>query len=155
YSTMPRPLVLSPSKDERALMVRQAHHERFWRAWTIIERMARRASSCVLLAALLLSSGAILSSDAPLPAILVSRQLAARAHIAAGDKVTLAADPGGTRSKTFLVAGIYEPTPDPMRFTAERLEARMHLPDMTALATDANDSAAADTVGAVNVKLLD
>ena len=64
------------------------------------------------------------------PDVLVTRQLAARANLAVGDIVTFATDPAGAQAAKFRVAGIYEPTPDPMRFTAERMEARMHLPDL-------------------------
>src|SRR5512142_1026838 len=70
------------------------------------------------------------------PDVLVSRQLAARAHLQVGDTITLAAEPQGGRTATFRVAGVYEPTPDPMRFTMERIEARLHLPDLIALAAD-------------------
>lgn len=89
------------------------------------------------------------------PGILVSRQFAARAHLRVGDEIALAADPHGGRSATFRVAGVYEPTPDPMRFTAERIEARMHLPDLIALAADPDDPAAAEAVGAINLRLID
>jgi len=89
------------------------------------------------------------------PGILVSRQLAARAHLKVGDPVTLATDPKGGRTATFHVAGIYEPTPDPMRFTAERIEARMHLPDLIALSSDPDDPAAAESLSAINVALVD
>src|SRR5262245_237875 len=57
------------------------------------------------------------------PSILVSRQLAARAHLSVGDIVTLGSDPAGARRAEFRIVGIYEPTPDPMRFTAARIEA--------------------------------
>ena len=89
------------------------------------------------------------------PAILVSRPLATRAHLRVGDEVTLATEPQGGRAATFRVAGVYEPTPDPMRFTAERIEARLHLPDLIALAADPNDPAAAASVSAINVALVD
>jgi putative ABC transport system permease protein len=89
------------------------------------------------------------------PGILVSRQLAARAHLKVGDEVTLATEPAGGRAATYRVAGVYEPTPDPMRFTAERIEARMHLPDLIALAADPNDPAAVESVSAINVALVD
>jgi putative ABC transport system permease protein len=91
----------------------------------------------------------------PSPGILISRQLAARAHLAVGDAVTLATDPHGGRTATFQVAGVYEPTPDPMRFTAQRIEARLHLPDLVALTADPRDPAAAESVDAINVALAD
>jgi ABC-type lipoprotein release transport system permease subunit len=87
--------------------------------------------------------------------VLVSRQLAARAHLAVGNVVTLAADSEGTRAVRFRVAGVYEPTPDPMRFNVERLEVRLHLADLNGLAGDAADQSSADTVSAINVRLAD
>jgi len=87
--------------------------------------------------------------------VLVSRQLAARAHLGAGDSITLAADASGARRSVFRVAGIYEPTPDPMRFNVERLEVRLHLDDLTRLSADPADPSAADTVAAINVRLDD
>lgn len=89
------------------------------------------------------------------PDILVSRQLAAQAHLHVGDVVTLAAEPAGGRETSFRVAGVYEPTPDPMRFTAQRIEAQMHLPDLIAAAADPRDPAAAEAVSAINVALTD
>ena len=104
------------------------------------------------LAALILAA-APLAADPP--AILVSRQLAARARLAVGDIVTLALDANGTHGRQFRVTGIYEPTPDPMRFTADRLEARLHLPDVIDIAADPQDPASREAVSAINVKLAD
>ena len=87
--------------------------------------------------------------------VLLSRQLAARARVSIGDSVTIAIDPAGTRAITARVAGIYEPTPDPLRFTAQRLEAHVHLPDLLALVADPTDPAARESVDAINVKLID
>jgi putative ABC transport system permease protein len=89
------------------------------------------------------------------PAILITRQLAARARLAIGDVVTLAADPEGGRRAQFRVAGIYEPTPDPMRFTAPRIEARMHLPDLIDLAAESSDPASRESLGGLNIRLAD
>jgi ABC-type lipoprotein release transport system permease subunit len=86
--------------------------------------------------------------------VLLSRQLATRIHAAVGDVVTIATDAEGSGGRAFRVAGIYEPTPDPMRFTAQRLEARLHLPDLVALTADPNDGASADTVDAINIRLV-
>lgn len=104
--------------------------------------------------ATLMAFGATISGSEPAP-LLVSRQLAARAHLTIGDIVTLAVDPSGARATTFRVVGVYEPTPDPMRFTAERMEARVHLPELIALTADPVDPGAAETVSAINVKLVD
>ena len=92
-----------------------------------------------------------LSADPP--AILISRQLAARARLAVGDVVTLAVDAAGTRGRQFRITGIYEPTPDPMRFTADRLEARLHLPDVLDIAADPADPASRESVSAINIEL--
>ena len=89
-----------------------------------------------------------------LPAIRVSRQLAEREHVRAGDTVTLATNPDGGGGRQFRVDGIYEPTPDPMRFTAVRLEAQMHLPDLVAMTADPSDPASADALGGINVRLV-
>jgi len=89
------------------------------------------------------------------PSVLVSRQLAERVHLRAGDVVTFAADARGTRGRSFRVAGIYEPTPDPMRFTSPRIEARMHLPDLIDIAADPSDAAARETLSGINVALTD
>ena len=101
--------------------------------------------------AVLILFTAPLSADPP--AILVSRQLAARARLAVGDVVTLAVDAGGTRGRQFRITGIYEPTPDPMRFTADRLEARLHLPDVLDITADPADPASREAVSAINLEI--
>lgn len=88
------------------------------------------------------------------PDVLLSRQLAEREHLSVGDTVELSADPSGTGARTFRVAGTYEPVPDPMRFAQERLEARVHLPDMAPLAAAARPGAV-DWITGINVKLAD
>lgn len=92
--------------------------------------------------------------DAPAP-VLLSRQLLGRTHASVGDVITLATDASGTGARAFRIVGVYEPTPDPMRFTAERLEARLHLPDLIDLTADPADVGAADTVNTINVRLAD
>ena len=89
------------------------------------------------------------------PNILVSRQLLAKANLAVGDVVTLAADANGRNARTFRIAGVYEPTPDPMKFNVERIEARLHLDDLIAVTSDPSDPSAADAVSAINVSLSD
>ena len=89
------------------------------------------------------------------PAILVSRQLVEAERLAVGDVVTLSPDPSGASPQPFRVAGIYEPTPDPLRVMSARLEARLHLPDLIALTADPADPAAAEAVSAINVALQD
>jgi putative ABC transport system permease protein len=83
------------------------------------------------------------------PAILITRQLAEAEHLAVGDVVSLSDDPSGKDPRSFRIAAIYEPTPDPMRLVAKRHEARLHLPDMLAFADDP------DAVSAINVALKD
>jgi putative ABC transport system permease protein len=90
-----------------------------------------------------------------LPEVLLSRQLVADNNLQVGDVVTLAADPRGSRATTFRLAGVYEPTPDPKRFTSKRLEARLHLPDLIALTADPHDPLGDESVDAVNVALAD
>jgi putative ABC transport system permease protein len=104
----------------------------------------------VALAALIVPAAALAADP---PAILVSRQLAARARLSPGDIVTLAVDAEGTQGRQFRVAGVYEPTPDPMRFTADRLEARLHLPDLVDIVADPSDPASREAVSAINIKL--
>lgn len=106
-----------------------------------------------LLAFLVAVAAALPAAAANPPDILVSRQLLAKAHLSVGDVVTLASDPSGATSRTFHIAGVYEPTPDPMRFNVERLEARLHLDDLLALTADPADPSSADSVSAINVGL--
>jgi ABC-type lipoprotein release transport system permease subunit len=110
----------------------------------------RFVTSALALVALALP-GAAFAADPP--AILVSRQLAARAHLSVGDVVTLAVDLTGTQARPFRVTGVYEPTPDPMRFTADRLEARLHLPDLVDIVADPSDPESREAVNGINVKL--
>jgi putative ABC transport system permease protein len=118
-----------------------------------------RITAVVTFVAALLAAAALPVVTAPaasdLPAVLVSRQLAERAGLRAGDAVTLALDAAGSGAMRFRVGGTYEPTPDPMRFTARRLEARMHLPDLNAITTDQSDRASMESVKVVNVRLAD
>jgi putative ABC transport system permease protein len=92
---------------------------------------------------------------ASLPTVLVSRQLAESEQLTVGDTVELSAHASGDAPRTFQIAGIYEPMPDPLRFTDRRLEARLHLPDLQALTADPSDPASAESVAAVNVALHD
>ncbi|HVR72172.1 MAG TPA: FtsX-like permease family protein [Vicinamibacteria bacterium] len=106
----------------------------------------------MLLPALLLLAAA---SAAPPPDILVSRTLLRDRELRVGDVVLLSADARGASARPFRIAGTYEPTPDPSRFTARRLEARLHLPDMLALRGGGAADGADDSVSAVNVALAD
>jgi hypothetical protein len=87
--------------------------------------------------------------------ILLSRQLMRDAGLRVGDTVKLSTNADGTAATSFEVAGVYEPTPDPRRFSAERLEARLHLADLNALLADAADPASSDELTSVNATLRD
>lgn len=101
-------------------------------------------------------SGLLLRAQEPSsPSILVSRQLAEIEGLAVGDQVQLAADERGDRVRTFHIAGIYEPTPDPMRLGDMPREVRLHLPDLLALTRDESTPAGTEYVEAINVALVD
>jgi ABC-type lipoprotein release transport system permease subunit len=87
------------------------------------------------------------------PGILVSRQLLESRQLRVGQLVRLAPDASGAGARTFRIDGVYEPTPDPMRFAQPRLEARLHLPDLLALTAEPDSGV--DSVNAINVKLAD
>ena len=89
------------------------------------------------------------------PSLLISRQLATTRQLRIGDLVRLSRDPAAARGRLFRVDGIYEPTPDPMRFAQQRFEARLHLPDLLALSGDGSPGDGADTIDAINVALAD
>jgi ABC-type lipoprotein release transport system permease subunit len=89
------------------------------------------------------------------PSILISRQLAESRGLRAGDIIRLSADRSGAGAQPFRIAGVYEPTPDPMRFAQPRLETRLHLPDLLALTADPNDPSTAEAVTSINVALKD
>ena len=107
----------------------------------------------------LLAAAAYPALSAPatetLPDVMVSRQLAARASLRVGDTVTFATDASGTGARRFRVAGTYEPTPDPVRFTSPRIEARLHLPDLQAMTAGRDDPDSGESVRAMNVRLAD
>lgn len=92
---------------------------------------------------------------ADLPPILISRQLAEREHLRAGDIVTLALDATGSGSRRFRIDATYEPTADPLRFTARRFEARVHLPELVAMTENPSDPASAESLTAINVRLAE
>jgi putative ABC transport system permease protein len=92
--------------------------------------------------------------DAP-PSILISRQLAEDRGLHVGSIVRLSRDPSQTNARPFRIAGVYEPTPDPLRFAQRRLEVRLHLPDMLTLTADASDPAAAESITSVSIALED
>jgi len=88
------------------------------------------------------------------PEILLSRQLMDQARVHVGDVVTLATDADGSHATRFRVVGTYEPVPDPRKFSARRLEAHLHLPDLIALTLDPKNPESSDQVSALNLSLL-
>jgi ABC-type lipoprotein release transport system permease subunit len=90
-----------------------------------------------------------------LPAVLVSRQLSVAQGLNVNDIILLSSGREGANGRRFRIDGIYEPTPDPMRITAQRLEARLHLPDLLALTGDPSDRSSAESIGAINIDLVD
>ena len=92
------------------------------------------------------------SAPGPAPDILVSRQLLESQQLQVGDVVSLSSDTSGANPRSFRIAGQYEPTPDPMRLGAVRLEVRLHLPDVVGL-TAQSDPLDAESVDAINVVL--
>ena len=111
----------------------------------------------IAVAAAVAAASLVATAAAPdaVPTVLVSRQLAEGARLHVGDTVTFALDAGGTGGKPFRIGGVYEPTPDPMKFTARRIEARMHLPDLLDVTAAQPDADSADAVDAINVRLAD
>lgn len=89
----------------------------------------------------------------PPPAILISRQLAEIRDLRVGETINLSADRSGQRAQPFRIAGVYEPTPDPMRFAQRRFEARLHLPDLLMLTADPTDPAATQSITSIHVAL--
>jgi putative ABC transport system permease protein len=110
-----------------------------------------------LLVQLLVLTAVLSASAAPVepepPSVLISRQLLRAAHLAVGDVVLLSDDRAGAHASRFRIAGVYEPTPDPLKYNVERLEARLHLPDLIRLTADPADPQSAESVTAVNVRL--
>jgi putative ABC transport system permease protein len=92
-------------------------------------------------------------AQADVPAVLFSRQLLAARHLQVGDIVELSGDPSGANPRQFRIAGTYEPMPDPIRVTSERLEVRLHLPDLLDLTAEPDDPLTAEALSAINVKL--
>jgi putative ABC transport system permease protein len=86
------------------------------------------------------------------PGILVSRQLLEAQHLHVGDVVSLSSAASGANPRRYRIAGTYEPTPDPMRLGASRLEVRLHLPDLLDVTTS-GDPAGLESVDAINVAL--
>ena len=95
------------------------------------------------------------AQDPSSPSILMSRQLAELEGLEVGDEVQLSTDERGGQARTFQIAGIYEPTPDPMRLGNVPREVRLHLPDLLALTRDPSTPVGTEYVEAINVALVD
>src|SRR5437762_2944357 len=121
--------------------------------------MGRRRAVIVVSLFVALSAAAAARVDpigeAEVPDVLISRQLAEDLDIQDGASIRLSADSTGANAREFHVAGIYEPTPDPMRINASKHEARMHLSDLEAITADPKDPFSVEEVDAINVALAD
>jgi putative ABC transport system permease protein len=118
----------------------------------------RRRLRGLLVAAAIAAVSAI-GRAAPLadrtPDILVSRQLLQAQQLRVGDVVSLSAEASGSGARRFRIAGVYEPTPDPMRLGAARLEVRLHLPDLLDLSASPSNPVDRESVDAINVAVRD
>ena len=128
--------------------------------------MLRLRTSLIALTFVALSSfGASAQSPDSLPGVLVSRQLMESRGYRVGDVIRLATRQSGEGARSFRIDGVYEPTPDPLRFAHQRLEVRFHLPDLQELIAGAPRQAQngmrasremeAESVTSINVALND
>jgi hypothetical protein len=85
--------------------------------------------------------------------VLLSRQLLEAEGLSVGDIVLLSADRSGGDARPFRIVGAYEPAPDPMKLTATRHEARLHLADLVELGDPGIDPLSLDSIDAINVLL--
>ena len=108
--------------------------------------------SCVTVLACVPVNDAV-AQDGPPADILISRQLAEAFVISSGDVVQFSPEPSGANPRRFRVAGIYEPTPDPMELNDTKFKGRMHLPDLLRLTGNPADPLSQDTVDHINVAL--
>jgi hypothetical protein len=88
------------------------------------------------------------------PPVLVSRQLAAAERLETGQTVRLAPDVSGAGARSFRIAGIYEPVPDPSQLGALPREVRLHLPDLLSLTREPGAIEGTEHVSAINVALV-
>jgi putative ABC transport system permease protein len=118
-----------------------------------------RSRTCALLLVLVLAGNHPATQPAPLddsvPGVLLSRQLVESRGLRVGEVIRLSPDAAGRNARPFRIDGVYEPTPDPMRFARPRLEGRLHLPDLIQLTADPVDPAASDAITSINVRLED
>ena len=102
---------------------------------------------------LLVTGVPVLAQTPTVPDVLISRQLAESEQLTVGDVVRLATASNGTGARTFRVAGIYEPTPDPQRLGAVPREVRLHLPDLLEMTRTPEQPAGTEPVDGINVLL--
>jgi hypothetical protein len=115
-----------------------------------------RAKTLLVLTITLTAAASLISArqlPAEIPGILVTRQLMEARGLHAGDVVRLATDASGANARPFRIDGVYEPTPDPMRFAQPKFEVRLHLPDLAPLVSEPSDPGALDTVTSINIAL--
>lgn len=121
--------------------------------------MVRRlpiALACAMLALSAFARETPATLPNPNPAnLLISRQLLEAQGLSVGDVVSLSAEASGANPRPFRIAGVYEPTPDPMRLGALRHEVRLHLPDLIEMTSNPGTPEDRETVDAVNVRLAD
>jgi putative ABC transport system permease protein len=67
-----------------------------------------------------------------LPGVAIERQLARELGLSVGDTVRLGATADSV-SRSFMIAAIYEPRPDPAEVAKRERHLRMHLPDLAGL----------------------
>lgn len=111
--------------------------------------------SWVLGVALVVTASLLHAQEPQPPSVLISRQLAELEGLAAGDDLQLAAEASGVNARRFRIAGVYEPTPNPMRLGTVPREVRLHLPDLLALTRDPATPVGTERVDAINVALRD
>jgi putative ABC transport system permease protein len=116
---------------------------------------ALRTTIAAVVFALVSTAGFLLARQPAAATILVSRQLADAEQLDVGDEVRLATDAAGANARAFRIAGIYEPTPDPMRLGVPPRGIRMHLTDMLALTRDPATAAGTEHVESINIALRD
>jgi putative ABC transport system permease protein len=118
---------------------------------------ARRQGIRLIISALLAvlaAAGAVRAADTP-ASILISRQLAEEEHLSVGDAVRLGGASDGSNGREFRIAGIYEPTPDPVKLGAVIREVQLHLPDLLELMREPGMPAGSEYVRSINVALVD
>ena len=113
-----------------------------------------RTRLLAVIAVVLVAGHFAVLAQTPTPAdILISRQLAESERLSVGDVVRLATASNGNDARTFRIAGIYEPTPDPQRLGAVPREVRLHLPDLLDMTRAPGQPVGTEPVDGINVLL--